>query len=192
MRLKPQCASNICWIDTGSAPPGGLIAAAVHLAMMTPAQRYGELIADLPAERSALYETEVVSVGRLPSADQTGARTNKFDVIAVTDPTRLRQSEDALVDRLRPRALLRRLRALQPAVDWIAQPELVISPRPQVPSAGLQRLLPLVGHQLQSVCSSHRGSDAPTVRHHRRSQDFPVPQSDDHAILAMLRARAFP
>ena len=90
MRLKPQHASDICRNDTGSAPPGGLIAAAVHLAMMTPAQRHGELIADLPAERSALYKTEVVSVRRLPSADQAGARTNKLDVIAVTDPPRLR------------------------------------------------------------------------------------------------------
>ena len=38
--------------------------------MMAAAQRHGELVADLAAERPALREAQVVGVGRLPAADQ--------------------------------------------------------------------------------------------------------------------------
>ena len=67
--------------------------------MMTAAHRNCELVADLLAERSALREAKMVSVRRLPAADQTRARRNKFDMIAVTNTAGLRQRQDALVDR---------------------------------------------------------------------------------------------
>ena len=51
MGLQPQRASGDGRIDTGLIPPGGFIAAAMDLAMMSPAERNRELIADLAAER---------------------------------------------------------------------------------------------------------------------------------------------
>ena len=49
MRLQPQRAGGDGWIKAGIFPPCGFIATAMGLAMMTPAQRHGELIADLAA-----------------------------------------------------------------------------------------------------------------------------------------------
>jgi hypothetical protein len=59
--------------------------------MVAPAQRDGELIADLAPKRAALRKAEVVSVSGLPPADQTRMRGDKLDVFAVTMPPRLRQ-----------------------------------------------------------------------------------------------------
>ena len=59
--------------------------------MMTPAQGDGELIADLSAECAALCEAEVMSIRRLPAADQTWMGGDELDVLAVTNPARLWQ-----------------------------------------------------------------------------------------------------
>ena len=59
-------------------PPGGLITAAMHLAMMSPAQRHRELIADLPAERAALRVTEMMSIRRETATDQAGMTSNEI------------------------------------------------------------------------------------------------------------------
>ena len=75
--------------------------------MMASAQRHGELIADLAPKCAALRESEVVGVGRLSTANETGISCDKFDVIAVANPARLWQSQRALVDGLGPRAIVR-------------------------------------------------------------------------------------
>ena len=89
--LKPQDPSGNRWINSSLQPPRGFIAAAVNLAMMTAAHRNCELVADLPPECPALHEAEVMSVRRSPAADQTRTGGDKFDVLAVTNPPRLRQ-----------------------------------------------------------------------------------------------------
>jgi hypothetical protein len=77
----------------------------MDFAMVSATQRDCELIADLPGERPALREAEVMSVRWSATADQTGMSPNELDVLAVTKPPRLGQRKDAFVDGLRARAL---------------------------------------------------------------------------------------
>jgi hypothetical protein len=49
MRLQPQRTGSDGWINASIFPPGRFIATAMGLAMMAPAQRHRELIADLAA-----------------------------------------------------------------------------------------------------------------------------------------------
>ena len=62
MRLQPQRAGNDIRVDTGLLPPRGFIATAMDLPMMAPAQRHGELIADLASERAVLREAKVMGI----------------------------------------------------------------------------------------------------------------------------------
>ena len=45
---------------------------------------------------AALHEAKVVSVGRLPPADQASVRGDEFDMIAITKPPRLGQRQGIL------------------------------------------------------------------------------------------------
>jgi hypothetical protein len=72
----------------------------MDLAMMSPTQRDGELIADLASERPALSKTQMVGITGLSAADQTGAPGDKFDMLPVTKAAPLRQRETGLIDRL--------------------------------------------------------------------------------------------
>jgi hypothetical protein len=58
--------------------------------MMTSAQRYGELIADLTAQRWMLREPKVMRIRRLAPTNQTGLFGHEFEVGLVPKPTRLR------------------------------------------------------------------------------------------------------
>jgi hypothetical protein len=57
MGFQPKGARRDSRIDTGLFPPCGFIATAMNLTVMTPAQRYGELITDLAAKRSRLSKS---------------------------------------------------------------------------------------------------------------------------------------
>ena len=67
---QPQRSSSDRRIDPGHLPPCGFIAMAVNLAMVSSAQRDGELVADLAAERPALREAQMMGIRRLPAADR--------------------------------------------------------------------------------------------------------------------------
>ena len=62
MRFQPQRAGSDGRIDASLFPPCGFIATAMDLAMMAPAQRHGELIADLAAERAVLREAQMMGI----------------------------------------------------------------------------------------------------------------------------------
>ena len=62
MARQPEYTGNIRRIDANVFPPCDLVTTVMNFAVMTPAQRHGELIADFPPERAALREAEVVSV----------------------------------------------------------------------------------------------------------------------------------
>ena len=98
MRLQPQHAGGDGRINPSAPPPCGFVAAAVDLAMMPAAQRDGELIADLAAERPALGKSQVMGVRGLSAANQARVLGDRPDVIPVADPARLRQGQRALVD----------------------------------------------------------------------------------------------
>ena len=62
MRLQPQASGSDGRINASIFPPCGFISTAMDLAMMASAQRHGELISDLTAERPALRKPEVVGI----------------------------------------------------------------------------------------------------------------------------------
>jgi hypothetical protein len=68
------------------------------LAMMAPAQRHGELIADLSAERAVLREAQVMGVCGPAAANQTRLFGHEPDVLLVTKAARLGMGQPALVD----------------------------------------------------------------------------------------------
>jgi hypothetical protein len=88
--LKPQRASGCGWINAGARPPNGFVATAVDVAMVPAAERDGELVADLAAERSGLGKSQMVGVRRPSAANQARLLGDRPDVLAVADPARLR------------------------------------------------------------------------------------------------------
>ena len=76
----------------------GFIATAMDLAMMAPAQRHGELIADFAAERAVLREAQMVGVCRPAPANQARLFGHEPDVLLVTKAARLGMGQPALVD----------------------------------------------------------------------------------------------
>ena len=104
MGLQPQCSGDRGWLDASLNPPSFFISVAMNVAVMTAAERDGELVADLAAEGAALCEAQVVGVAGLAPADQARLLGDMPDVIAVADPARFRERQFALVDTLRPRS----------------------------------------------------------------------------------------
>jgi hypothetical protein len=97
MGFQPMGARRDSRIDTGFLPPCGFIATAMNLAVMAPAQRYGELITDLAAKRRRLRKSQMVSISRTSAADQTWLFGNCFDMLAVANPPRRRQRQYTFV-----------------------------------------------------------------------------------------------
>ena len=62
MGFEPQLTGREGRVDTGFAPPFGLIAMTVEFAVMSTAERHGELVADLAAKRPALREAQVMGI----------------------------------------------------------------------------------------------------------------------------------
>src|SRR5262249_5826031 len=71
---------------------------AVELAMVQAAERNGELVADLAAERELLGEAHVVWLGGLASANQAGSGGDVLEMLLVAEPPGFRAREDTLVD----------------------------------------------------------------------------------------------
>ena len=100
MGFDPKPAGRGYGIDRSAAPPPCFITAAVDLSMVTAAQRDGEFVTDLFAERPALGEAEVMGIAGYASADQAGLLRHVFEMSPVTDPPWLRKREHAFVDPL--------------------------------------------------------------------------------------------
>jgi hypothetical protein len=107
MHFEPQHAGHAGRIDPDIPPPCRFIAASMDLAMVPSAQRDSELIADLAFQRAALGKAQVMSIRRLPSANQARLPGNISNVISVTNSARLRQRQHALMNSPGPRSLVR-------------------------------------------------------------------------------------
>jgi hypothetical protein len=70
----------------------------MHLAVMSPAQWHGELIADFAPERQRLRKAQVVGISRTAAADQARLLGNGFHMIPVAYPTRRRQGQHGFID----------------------------------------------------------------------------------------------
>ena|ERR1700730_188755 len=99
MRFKPQRSRGTGRIEAELLPPRGFIAVTMQLAMMSTAQRDGELVTDPAAQCSVLRKTQMMGVARLTSADHASLLRDKSHMIAIANAPRLRMSEDGFVDR---------------------------------------------------------------------------------------------
>ena len=96
----PQLAGDLDWIDAGRLPPSSLVAGAMDRAMMDAAERYGEFIAGLAAERARLQVAQVMRVRWLASANQARLLGDRAKMLSVAITPWCRNGEDALVDTL--------------------------------------------------------------------------------------------
>ncbi len=98
MGFIPEIARDASRIDTRILPPIDLDTGMVHLAVMSAAERHGELIADLDAETAGLREAKMVGIAGLPSADQARLLGDKSQVGFIAQAPQLRNGEQAFVD----------------------------------------------------------------------------------------------
>ena len=68
------------------------------VAVMSPAQRDRELVADLASHRARLGEPKMVGVSGASAADQTRLRCDELEVAFIAMPTRLADRELAFLD----------------------------------------------------------------------------------------------
>jgi hypothetical protein len=98
--LSPELTGDFDGVDPGRRPPGLLIAGAMDRAMMRAAERDGEFIAGLAAERPRLQVAEMMRIGLFAAAEEACLLGNVAKVLAVSIAPRCRNGEYALVDAL--------------------------------------------------------------------------------------------
>ena len=98
MSLSPQCTGGDGWIDRGPFPPLGFIAVTMNLAVVSPAQRHGELVTDFSAERVVLRKPKVMGVRRGAAANQAWLFSYEPEVFLVTNATWPHSHEMAVFD----------------------------------------------------------------------------------------------
>src|SRR6516164_3182291 len=98
---EPKRAGGPSWIEAQFLPPCGFITVTMNLAMMAPAQRNCELVADLAAERMILRKAQMMGIAWLPRADQTGLLSDKPHVLTVANTPGFGMGQHGFVDRRR-------------------------------------------------------------------------------------------
>jgi len=71
-RFLPQAAGDLEWVKPAVFPPQVFASRTMKFAVVAAAERHGEFIADLAAERLALRKADVVRVDRPPGAHEAG------------------------------------------------------------------------------------------------------------------------
>ena len=84
VRHDPQVACRFEGLKAPSQPPFHFLAGAVQLAVMGPAQRYGEFVADLLSKSARLCETQVMRIAWLAAADEAGLLGDKAEMLAAS------------------------------------------------------------------------------------------------------------
>ena len=72
MRLFPKPIGDLQRFEVELLPPSHFVAGLMQLPVMTAAEGYGELVADLEADGPGLRKPQVMWVGWLPTADEAG------------------------------------------------------------------------------------------------------------------------
>jgi hypothetical protein len=70
MGFQPERASADGWINTDLVPPSRLIATAMDLAMMSPAEGYDKLVANFAAKGRRLRNAQMMGIGGTAAADE--------------------------------------------------------------------------------------------------------------------------
>jgi hypothetical protein len=94
----PQLTGDLNGIDAGRLPPSSLVAGAMDRAMMDTAERHGEFIAGLTAERARLQVAKVMRVGWLAATDEAWLPGDTAKVLPVAIAPWRGNGEDALID----------------------------------------------------------------------------------------------
>ena len=71
--LSPELTGDLNGIDAGRLPPGLLVAGAMDRAVMRAAERDGEFVAGLAAERARLQVPKMMRVRRLAAQTRHGS-----------------------------------------------------------------------------------------------------------------------
>ena len=100
MCLAPQSVCHPEWLNADLCPPCCFVATSMNFAVMSTAQWDRELITHLASKCSALCKSEVVRIGRTPTANQTGMSCDEFHMLSIADSTRLRMGRTAFFDPL--------------------------------------------------------------------------------------------
>ena len=95
---EPQRACGAGRIELEFLPPSSFITVTVELAMMSPAERDRELVADLAAERMVLRKAQVMGVARLTSADDASLLGHKPHMVPIANTPRLAVCQHRFVD----------------------------------------------------------------------------------------------
>jgi hypothetical protein len=90
MCLQPKHASSGGRINASLVPPRNFVTAAMHLAVMSPAQRDRKLVADLSAKGRRLHKAQMVSIGGPATTDQTRLLGDGFNVLPIATASRRR------------------------------------------------------------------------------------------------------
>ena len=87
------------------APPRGLVALAMKLAVVDPTNRHGELIADSVSEGTRLHKREVMRIRRRPAAYKARLPGHELPVLLIAQANRFAQDADCALLRsvTRPR-----------------------------------------------------------------------------------------
>jgi len=85
-------------INSPSLPPGDFVAEAMVVAVMRPAQRYREFVADLAPHRAVLGEPQMMGISRASPAHQAWLRCHELEMRFVTIPARFADRELAFLD----------------------------------------------------------------------------------------------
>src|SRR5579872_3101700 len=83
MGFLPETCGDPQGIDPLALPPPALVAAPMQLAVMKPAQRNREAVADFSPHRALFCKFEVVGIRRGSTTNQTGLRGNKLQMMAI-------------------------------------------------------------------------------------------------------------
>ena len=84
--MPPQPIGDRQRVDLDPLPPCSFVTRPVQFAVVDPAKRDGELVANFAAERPRLGKTQMVGIGRRPAADHAGLRRHELAVVLVAQP----------------------------------------------------------------------------------------------------------
>src|SRR5262249_34454060 len=101
MRLLPKAFGSLQRVDFDTPPPDQLVARLMQLTVVTPAKRNGEFIAHLEAYRSRLSKPQVMRITGLPAANQTGLRSDEFQMCLVAKAFRFGNCQRAFINMAR-------------------------------------------------------------------------------------------
>ena len=97
MGFQPQRPGGDDRIDPDFPPPCGFVAATVDLAMVSAAERDGELIADLATKCPPLRKPQMMGIRGLAAADQARLLGHLSDMLPVPNPAGFWKGQGALV-----------------------------------------------------------------------------------------------